>query len=90
MKNLPKDMIPDRDNVVFYDTEKGRLYIIQWVNVGNKEIPKRYYINDKESNSYTTKNDFNPDDYKCLAGVCPDLSDEKHCKTCTLKRLKEL
>lgn len=62
MKNLPKDMIPDKNNVVFYDTEKGRLYIIQRVNVGNKEIPKRYYINDKESTSYTTKNDFNSDD----------------------------
>ena len=33
---------------------------------------------------------FNPEDYECLAGVCPDLSDEDHCETCTLKRLKEL
>ena len=31
---------------------------------------------------------FNPDDYECLAGVCPDLSDEDHCETCTLKKLK--
>lgn len=36
------------------------------------------------------ENKFNPDDYECLAGVCPDLSDEEHCETCTLKRLKEL
>ena len=37
-----------------------------------------------------SENKFNPDDYECLAGVCPDLSDEEHCETCTLKRLKEL
>lgn len=36
------------------------------------------------------KNKFNPDDYECLAGVCPDLSDDNHCETCILKRLKEL
>ena len=35
-----------------------------------------------------SENKFNPDDYECLAGVCPDLSDEEHCETCTLKRLK--
>ena len=34
-----------------------------------------------------SENKFNPDDYECLAGVCPDLSDENHCETCTLKRL---
>lgn len=49
MKNLPKDMIPDKDNVVFYDTEKGQFYIIRWVSTGNNDIPKRYYINNKES-----------------------------------------
>lgn len=37
-----------------------------------------------------SENKFNPDDYECLAGVCPDLSDDNHCETCTLKRLKEL
>jgi len=37
-----------------------------------------------------SENKFNPDDYECLAGVCPDLSDEDHCETCTLKRLKKL
>ena len=31
---------------------------------------------------------FNPDDYECLAGVCPDLSDEEHYENCSLKRLK--
>lgn len=30
-------------------------------------------------------NKFNPDDYECFAGVCPDLSDENHCETCTLQ-----
>ena len=33
---------------------------------------------------------FNPDDYECLAGVCPDLSDEEHCENCSLKRLKPM
>jgi hypothetical protein len=33
---------------------------------------------------------FNPDDYECLAGVCPDLSDEEHCENCSLKRLKKM
>lgn len=37
-----------------------------------------------------SENKFNPDDYECLAGVCPDLSDENHCETCTLKKLKKL
>ena len=37
-----------------------------------------------------SENKFNPDDYECLAGVCPDLSDEDHCETCTLKRLKKI
>ena len=44
MKNLPEGMIPDRDNVVYYDTEKGRFYIIQWVETGHNDIPKRLYI----------------------------------------------
>jgi spore coat protein CotH len=30
MQNLPEGMIPDRDNVVYYDTEKGQFYIIKW------------------------------------------------------------
>ena len=45
MKNLPKGMIPDRDNVVYFDTEKGDFYIIKWEDGGNGDIPTRYYMN---------------------------------------------
>ena len=44
MKNLPEGMIPDRDNVVYYDTELGKFYIIKWEDDGNREIPVRYYL----------------------------------------------
>ena len=44
MKNLPKDMIPDRDNVVYYDTELERFYMIKWEDQGDREIPYRIYI----------------------------------------------
>lgn len=44
MKNLPKDMIPDRDNVVYYDTELEKFYMIKWEDEGNKDIPHRIYI----------------------------------------------
>lgn len=44
MKNLPDDMIPDRDNQVFYDTEVGQFYIIQWKDNGNGETAIRHYI----------------------------------------------
>lgn len=44
MEGLPKGMIPDRDNIVYYDTEKKAFYIIQWEDTGNNEIPNRYYI----------------------------------------------
>lgn len=44
MKNLPEGMIPDRDNIVYYDTEKGEFYIISWVDGGNCDIPTRHYI----------------------------------------------
>ena len=44
MKNLPKEMIPDRDNVVYYDTEKEQFYIIRWIDDGDREIPIRMYI----------------------------------------------
>ncbi len=37
---------PDRDNVVYYDTEKGQFYIIKWEDGGNSDTPKRYYIQD--------------------------------------------
>lgn len=37
-------MTPDRDNQVYYDTEKGKFYIIQWIETGNNDIPKRHYI----------------------------------------------
>ena len=44
MENLPEGMIPDRDNIVYYDTEKGQFYIIKWEDGGNSDIPTRYYI----------------------------------------------
>lgn len=44
MKNLPKGMHPDRDNVVYYDTELGEYYIIKWEDGGNNDIPVRYYL----------------------------------------------
>jgi hypothetical protein len=44
MRNLPEGMIPDRDNVVYYDTEKGQFYIIKWEDYGNGEKPIRHYI----------------------------------------------
>lgn len=44
MKNLPEGMIPDRDNQVFYDTEKRKLYMIQRIDTGNNDIIKRIYI----------------------------------------------
>lgn len=53
MKNLPEGMIPDRDNVVYYDTEKDRFYIIKWIETGNSDIPQRYYIPDIRNNLKT-------------------------------------
>ena len=44
MKNLPEGIKPDRDNVVYYDTEKGQFYIIKWEDNGNGDTPIRYYI----------------------------------------------
>jgi len=44
MKNLPKKMIPDRDNVVYFDTEEGQFYFIEWEETGNNDIPHRHYI----------------------------------------------
>lgn len=44
MKGLPKGMIPDKDNIVYYDTEKQQFYIIEWVDTGNNDIPIRHYI----------------------------------------------
>jgi hypothetical protein len=47
MKNLPKGMIPDRDNKVYWDTEKKQLYFIEWIETGNNDIPVRHYIKQK-------------------------------------------
>jgi len=44
MKNLPAGMIPDRDNLVYYDTERGQFYMIRWEDTGNSDIAHRYYI----------------------------------------------
>ena len=44
MKNLPEGMIPDRDNIVYYDTEREEFYIIKWEDWGNSDHPERHYI----------------------------------------------
>jgi hypothetical protein len=44
MINLPKGMKPDRDNQVYYDTERNQFYMIQWIDTGNNDIAKRIYI----------------------------------------------
>ena len=44
MKNLPKGMIPNRDNQVYWDTERNQLYFIEWVDNGNGETPIRHYL----------------------------------------------
>ena len=46
MKNLPQNMIPDRDNQVYYDTEKKLLYYIEWQDYGNGERPIRHYFSE--------------------------------------------
>jgi hypothetical protein len=44
MKNLPKGMYPDRDNQVYYDTEREQFYMISWSDGGNSDIATRFYI----------------------------------------------
>ena len=44
MKNLPNGMIPDRDNIVYYDTEREQFYMIRWEDGGNDDIPIRVYV----------------------------------------------
>lgn len=44
MKNLPEGMLSDRDNIVYYDTEKNQLYMIKWNDNGGRDIAKRIYI----------------------------------------------
>ena len=44
MKNLPEGMIPDRDNRVYFDTEKWKFYMIRWEE-GYYDIAHRIYIN---------------------------------------------
>lgn len=44
MKNLPEGMRPDRDNNVYYDTEKEQFYMINWIDTGNNDIAERHYI----------------------------------------------
>ena len=46
MKKLPKGMIEDRDNRVYYDTERGAFYIIRWTDRGTYDHPERFYICD--------------------------------------------
>lgn len=46
MNNLPKGMIPDRDNQVYYDTERELFYYIEWEDYGNGERAIRHYFSD--------------------------------------------
>ena len=84
--------------------EKARAYTKKLVILENKDkfsdeanlraaqyyAYKAYLAGYNQGAKDLSENKFNPDDYECLAGVCPDLSDEDHCETCTLKRLKDL
>jgi hypothetical protein len=54
MENLPAGMIPDRDNIVYYDTEKGKFYLIKWEDDGNNDRPVRYYIENKPNGRKTS------------------------------------
>jgi len=45
MKNLPEGMIPNRDNGVYFDTERMQFYIVHWEDGGNNDIATRHYIN---------------------------------------------
>ena len=49
MKNLPEGMIPDRDNQVYYDTERGSFYLISWEDMGTYDRPTRHYIPKKNN-----------------------------------------
>jgi hypothetical protein len=31
----------DEDNRVYFDPEKGLLYVVEWVETGNNNIPKK-------------------------------------------------
>ena len=44
MKNLPEGMIPDRDNIVYYDTELEKFYMIKWEDGWDNDVPSRTYI----------------------------------------------
>lgn len=44
MDGLPEGMIPDRDNLVYYDTERQQFYIIKWTDGGNNDYAERHYI----------------------------------------------
>tara|TARA_R110000772_G_scaffold267998_2_gene393822 strand:+ start:306 stop:452 length:147 start_codon:yes stop_codon:yes gene_type:complete len=44
MKNLPEGMIPNRDNIVYFDTERMQYYMVSWEDGGNNDIPTRHYI----------------------------------------------
>lgn len=44
MKGLPEGMYPDRDNAVYYDTERQQFYMIRWEDGGNNDIAHRIYI----------------------------------------------
>lgn len=37
-------MRPDKDNIVYYDSERFQFYIIEWIETGNNDIPKRHYL----------------------------------------------
>lgn len=48
MENLPKDMVPDRDNIMYFDTGSGRPYLIKWEpKEGGGLYPVRFYISFK-------------------------------------------
>lgn len=58
MKGLPEGMIVDRDNVVYYDTEKQLFYMIKWRNEGDRDIAYRFYIKLTSETGFNDKQSF--------------------------------
>lgn len=44
MNNLPQGMIPDRDNEVYYDTERHQFYLVEWYAGDTPDCARRIYI----------------------------------------------
>jgi len=45
----------NNDKQVYWDSEKEKLYWIEWIETGNNDIPKRHYIDLWGGNVLTDK-----------------------------------